>query len=151
MAHYFECPVEYEGPGPSLFLAGGITGCPDWQAEIRERLDDTSLALLNPRRSNTKFFFDDPNAASAQIEWEFRHLRRASGILFWFTAEQVQPIALYELGAWSMTSKPLIIGAHPNYSRRCDVVMQMRLARPEIVVVDSLEALSRAVHATRFN
>jgi hypothetical protein len=145
MATHVECPEEYDGAATSLFLAGGITGCPDWQAEIRARLDDTALVLLNPRRA--QFPIDDPSAAATQIEWEHRHLRRASSILFWFAADALQPIALYELGAWSMTSKPLFVGAHPQYVRRADVILQTRLARPELVVVDSLAALATEARA----
>ena len=145
MKRYVECPDDYDGDGPSLFLAGGITGCPDWQRRLRDELADTSLTLLNPRRA--QFPIDDPRAAPVQIEWEHRHLRRATAILFWFAAEQLQPIALYELGAWSMTDKPLIVGAHPDYVRRDDVVIQTRLARPDVTVVDSLDALAATVRA----
>jgi hypothetical protein len=35
---------------PAVFLAGGITGCPDWQAELVRMLADVPVALLNPRR-----------------------------------------------------------------------------------------------------
>src|ERR1700744_4033888 len=115
MAAYVECPEEFGGVGTSLFLAGGITDCPDWQAEMRARLEDSALVLLNPRRA--RFPIDDPSVAEAQIAWEHRHLRRASAILFWFPAEALQPIALYELGAWSMTTKPLVVGVHPGYVR----------------------------------
>ncbi|WP_443041424.1 nucleoside 2-deoxyribosyltransferase domain-containing protein [Streptomyces sp. B21-083] len=38
-------------------------------------------------------------AAREQTAWEYEHLRIADVILFWFRAEAVQPIALYELGA----------------------------------------------------
>jgi hypothetical protein len=33
MGSYIEAPEEFEGDGPSLFLAGGITACLDWQSE----------------------------------------------------------------------------------------------------------------------
>lgn len=35
---YTEAPTPYNGRGPSVFLAGGITGCPDWQAVARAAL-----------------------------------------------------------------------------------------------------------------
>lgn len=143
MATYVECPAEYEGGGPSVFLAGGITGCIDWQARMRELLDETELVLINPRRGS--YDFGDPAAAEFQIDWEHRHLRRATSILFWFAAETVQPISLYELGAWSMTQKPLFLGVDPAYSRRNDVIIQTRLVRPEITVVDSLDQLAQQV------
>ena len=37
---YFEALDEYEPQEgeKSIFLAGGITGCPDWQKEMADRL-----------------------------------------------------------------------------------------------------------------
>jgi hypothetical protein len=143
---YIEAPAEYDGGDVSLFLAGGITGCPHWQQEVAGLLPDTDLTLLNPRR---RAFPADADGATAQIIWEFRHLRKASAILFWFPREALCPIALYELGAWSMTDKPLFVGTHPEYERRHDVVIQTSLARPDVSVSDSLDALARAVRAWR--
>src|SRR3954464_2254024 len=96
---YIEAPAEWDGYGPSVFLAGGITDCPDWQTEMVELLADTELNVLNPRRAN--FPIKDPGAAEAQISWEHRYLRRAGMISFWFPKETLCPIVLYELGAWS--------------------------------------------------
>ena len=139
---YYESLAEYirATDDQSLFLAGGITGTQDWRKEIRERLSVTDLVLLNPFQQN--FPIDDPSAAQVQIEWEYRHLRLASAILFWFPCETLCPIALYELGAWAMTKKPICVGVHPDYKRRQDVEIQMALARPDVRVVYSLEALA---------
>lgn len=138
--HCIECPNEYlPGNLPSLFLAGGIMGCPDWQAEVVKLLSDQPGRLLNPRRAH--FPIDDPTAAQKQIEWEHRHLRMADAILFWFPCETLCPIVLYELGAWSMTSKPLFVGTHPDYKRRLDVEIQTRLVRPGVTVHASLEGV----------
>jgi Nucleoside 2-deoxyribosyltransferase like len=106
-------------------------------------LADESVALLNPRRAN--FPIGDPSAAMKQIEWEHRHLRMADAILFWFPSETLCPIALYELGAWSMTTKPLFVGVHPEYQRRQDVEIQTRLARPDVAVTHNLSDLATAV------
>lgn len=128
-------PEEYEKtPGRvSLFLAGGISGCPDWQSLVMNTvLVRYPIDLLNPRR--VSFNVGDPAAAPAQIKWEFDHLRRADGILFWFCKETIQPIALFELGAWSMTNKPLFVGADPDYPRLFDIQQQLPLARPELSV-----------------
>ena len=130
---------------PSLFLAGGITGCPDWQAEAVAALTGVRGTLLNPRRPD--FLIDDPDAAPEQIRWEHRALHLSDAILFWFPAESICPIALYELGAWSMTAKPLMVGVHPEYARHRDVEIQTRLARPDVEVVYSLEALAQQVRA----
>jgi hypothetical protein len=142
---YIEAIEEFEGPGPSVFLAGTITGSTDWQAEVVRFLRDEDVALLNPRRAN--FPIGDSKAAPEQIAWEHRHLRKADAILFWFAPETMGPIVLYELGAWSMTQKPLFVGAHPEYPRRTDVLEQTKLVRPDIVVVDGLYQLVGQVQA----
>src|SRR5437868_1246199 len=117
---YIEALTEFDGPGPSVFLAGGISGTFDWQADVVARLADLPLVLLNPRRRN--FPMDDPSAAHAQIEWEFRHLQRATAVLFWFPPETLCPIALYELGSRAATTQPLFVGTHPDYQRKLDVI-----------------------------
>lgn len=129
--------------GKRVFLAGGITNCPDWQKEMINHLKDTSLLLYNPRRDD--FDVKVPDAAQIQIQWEFDHLRKAQAILFWFPSETMCPIVLFELGAWSMTDKPIFVGCHPSYQRRYDVVMQMRLARPDVKVVQSVVELASQV------
>ena len=129
--------------GKSLFLAGGISGCENWQSRIVLYLRDVSIILLNPRRKD--FPIDDPAAAQTQIEWEYDHLRRASMILFWFPCETLCPIVLYELGAWSMTDKKIFVGVHPEYKRRQDVEIQTKLVRPEIQIVYDLGTLSEQI------
>lgn len=141
-------PTVYEAPiqpvpttDPQIFLAGGITGCPDWQAEAIAAFSELGAAvtLYNPRRA--LFPIHDPTAAEDQITWEYRMLTAADAVLFWFPADTLCPIVLYELGAQSKTNKVLFVGTDPAYARRTDVVVQLRLARPEVVVRDSLSAV----------
>ena len=106
-------------------------------------LSATNYTLLNPRRKN--FPIDDPNAGREQIVWEYHALHDANAILFWFPCETLCPIVLYELGAWSMTNKPLYVGVHPKYERRKDVEIQTELVRPDVRVVFSLERLAEQV------
>ena len=138
---YVEAPDKYTGDLPTVFLAGGITDCPDWQQEAVGILAHTDLALLNPRRRN--FPIHDPLAAFEQIEWEFEALNDADVILFWFAASRsVQPIALYELGRHAVRNTRLIVGADPGYPRRQDVEIQLRLARgPSFHVWNSLASV----------
>ncbi|HLL68791.1 MAG TPA: nucleoside 2-deoxyribosyltransferase domain-containing protein [Micromonosporaceae bacterium] len=137
-AVYVEALETYAGGRTAVFLAGGITNCPDWQAEARASLADLPIAILSPRRA--RFPIRDPDAAAGQVAWEFEHLRRADTVLFWFPAsgEAVQPIALYELGAHAATGKPMTVGADPGYLRRDDVVLQLGHVRPELQVYASL-------------
>lgn len=89
---YVEAPERLRrhqpGDGPVVFLAGGITGYPDWQAEARELLDDTHFVVCNPRRPT--FDVTDPNAAGDQIAWEVEHRRHAaSGLTVWTRLDRV--------------------------------------------------------------
>ena len=130
-----DCPVYSDLP--SIFLAGGITGCPDWQNKVSRWLHGHDVMVLNPRRDN--FPLDDPSAAYDQIKWERTYLRNANVILFWFCAEAIQPIALFELGHWSSTHKPLSVGCDPCYPRANDVIIQLGLARPDFTIHHNLE------------
>lgn len=131
-------------PNRSVFLAGGITGCPNWQQEMVKLLSDTDLIIFNPRRAN--FPIDDPSAALGQITWEHNYLRAADTISFWFAKETIQPITLYELGSWSTRlDKDILIGVHPEYPRRQDVEIQTRLVRPNVRIEYSLEDLAKQI------
>lgn len=148
MSCYYEAPNGWfpnPDEGPGTFLAGGITDCPDWQAEMTLLLSETNLTVLNPRREN--FPIDDPAAAPEQILWEHTHMRRADRILFWFPAATLCPIVLYELGAWSMTDKRIAIGIEPGYQRAQDVIIQTQLQRPDVPIVTTLSALAEAIAA----
>lgn len=127
-----KCPHYHNN---SLFLAGGITNCPDWQADVLNILNVNEFTgqVCNPRRKN--FPMSDPNSAKEQIEWEFDMLNTANAIMFWFPKETVCPITLYELGFWlshyahadMRFAKIITIGCHPEYSRLQDVRIQSNL------------------------
>jgi hypothetical protein len=141
--NYIEAPNSTDSALTSLFLAGGITDCPDHQAYICDKLKDLNITVFNPRRKN--FPIHDPNAAYAQIKWEYDHLKEADMISFWFCKETMCPIVLYELGSWNKTQKPIAIGMDPEYSRRQDVEIQTRLIRPEVPIVYSIDDLSNEI------
>jgi hypothetical protein len=136
-----EAPQRYEGAGRSVFLAGGITGCLDWQATATQQLLPHA-DVLNPRR---RIYVSGGDEYERQVAWEYSHLRRAGIILFWFADEAIQAIALYELGAFAASDKPIVVGAHPGYPRRTDVVLQLSHARPGLIVHSSLESTIEAV------
>lgn len=140
---YIECPEIYEGNERSLFLAGGISNCPNWQEDLVRRLNNTDLVLLNPRRK--KFDLKKDNLEEEQIGWEYDHLKIASAVSFWFPKETPCPITLYELGKQSANKKPIFIGIHPEYSRINDVKIQTSLERPEVKIVYSLEDLAQQI------
>ena len=128
MINYIESPAEYNcvGSDKTLFLAGGISECWNWQKEFVSELDKlkSNLTILNPRRAN---FEMSAETEWLQIKWEHIHLLRADAILFWFPSETLCPITLYELGAWNCRPKRLFIGCHPDYKRLRDVQIQVQL------------------------
>jgi hypothetical protein len=153
---YIECPSTHDGSGLTLFLAGGISSCSDWQATIAARLGQAcpQLFVYNPRRKD--FDVNDPNATPFQIAWEHDHLRRSKAILFWFPPETLCPITLYELGTWTQlgqhTGTKIFIGCDSNYKRIDDVKIQTRMADPTIPpIVTSIDALADLVIAWYHN
>jgi len=147
---YIEAPNGFkELLRPHLFLAGGITGCPDWQHQVSHALVTRGFkgTILNPRRAN--FPIEDPSAAKEQITWEYEALRLADVILFWFPKEQIQPIALFELGRWSFSGKRLVVGRDPEYPRRQDIDIQMELATDWPVYDDPIKVVDRAIELAK--
>src|SRR5436190_14736780 len=127
---YIEAPHEYRGSGPSVFLAGGISDCKNWQSEMVAALKQTNVTVLNPRR--TVFPAGDLEENRRQIAWEYHHLELANLVAFWFPPETLCPIALFELGALCALSRPLVVGADPHYARRSDLETQLKIRRPEL-------------------
>ncbi|MER6011565.1 nucleoside 2-deoxyribosyltransferase domain-containing protein [Streptomyces bluensis] len=103
--------------------------------------------VLNPRRAH--FPVGDPDATPSQVTWEYRHLRKADAILFWFPASpSTQPIALFELGAALERTAPVAVGCDPGYSRRLDVRLQLAHAAPSAVLHNTLQATVNAALAS---
>lgn len=149
MTRIIQCPETLQHKNKSdsyVFLAGGITGCPDWQTEIISMLKDSKnpgLILINPRRKD--FDVNDPNASDFQITWEFNHLKQSDIVSFWFPEETLCPITLYELGVCAALKRNIIVGCHPNYKRIFDVTKQLELLRPEVIIYDSLEMMADTI------
>lgn len=114
----------------SVFLAGGITNCPDWQKEVEDHLHlirTLEFIIYNPRRDDWKDLGDKD--LIKQITWEHNAIRQADMVSFWFPKETLCPITLFELGAQLELRKPtnMVIGCHPEYARKKDVEIQAGL------------------------
>lgn len=129
---YIEAPATHRPDrSVSVFLAGGIGNCPDWQqlaVQMFAHLDE--VTVLNPRRAS----FPKPwtyDSSVEQITWEYHALAMADIVLFWFPGgESVTPIALYELGSHARDfGKRLAVGVDPGYPRTDDVHIQLGLLR----------------------
>jgi hypothetical protein len=121
-----------------VFLAGGISGCPDWQSRAIEMFSNTDLRVVSPRREEG--ILSDNAEAINQIAWEFHALQNVVVTMFWFPKETLCPITLFELGAAiSNPYRKVVVATHPEYQRRFDVIQQVSHYRPEVNVYDSLE------------
>lgn len=134
-----------------IFLAGGISNCPDWQAEALRLLEHTDLVVANPRRPEGLAHTGEE--AKKQIEWEFANIKTAGIVLFWFPGtEFMQPITLFELGKQLGRGCQIVVGADPAFSRAFDVAVQTRLERPQLTVHSTLEStVEAAVDALKQN
>lgn len=142
---YIQCPEGLDTLDSwfyPVFLAGGITGCPEWQPILADllSLEPDRLVLLNPRRKG--WDVNNSHLSEDQVQWEYDHLKLVKLTSFWFPCEALCPITLFELGSKSAKRDPIVVGCHPDYQRRFDVITQLQLARPSIDVVSSLEELA---------
>jgi len=137
-----------------VFLAGGITKCPEWQKAViaeLEKYELPNLVVFNPRREN--FPIGNPNASQEQIEWEFFWLERMDIFSMYFSAgESDQPICMYELGRnlLRMTlagrKDRCVISVEKGYKREQDVLIQSKLAASlDLVNTDA----NPAIHANK--
>ena len=145
-----------------VFLAGGITNCPNWQKDVIEylgplRSDD--LVILNPRREN--FPIHDPSAAYKQIEWEFDALEKADIFSIYFcSGKSDQPICMYELGRNILRMQMkyptdwdhrIVISVEEGYSRKTDVLIQTELACANKVKVHTVYTDAQQFRETHAN
>lgn len=143
MAKIIKAPQSYDGEKNTLFLAGSISNTRNWQDDMTDLLGDSDITILNPRRDD--FDTDDEDAIIEQIKWEYKALRYADRISFWFSHETVAPITLYELGTWTDKDTPLFIGIDPKYERKEDILIQTLLVKPDFEFVYSIEDLANQV------
>lgn len=135
-----------------LFLAGGISNCPDWQSEFIADLEryffeidaQSDVTIFNPRRKD--FDITNPNESERQIVWEHRHLEESDVIVYWFSRGSLNPIVLYELGKYINTDKEIIVGIDPEYERKGDVITQCSLLGYDVVIDDIRQIITEFVH-----
>lgn len=132
-----------------IFLAGGISNCPDWQAEAIKHLDHTGLYVANPRRPTG--LEKTGKQASAQIAWERLALDKAKVTLFWFPKESICPITLFELGMALGRGKKIVVGVHPEYPRRFDVEEQCVLSGHDTFYLNVRATVAEAVRLARMS
>lgn len=154
MAQIIKAPSKEEPKYISVFLAGGITNCGDWQKEVEKHLDHIEeLSVINPR--NDKFDITNEKASKNQIKWEFDRLERADIFSMYFcNSGSVQPICLYELGRNIVRMQQrfpndwedrIVISIENGYSREFDVIMQTRLCASRLWIFTNASPYSHAM------
>ena len=129
----------------SVFLAGGITNCKEWQKKVIEELDRCEkISIFNPRQEH--FDITDKNAAYKQISWEFERLEQMDIFSMYFCNDSTQPICMYELGRniirmqnrfpadWE---RRIVISVEDGYERVKDVLVQTELATRGKIFVET--------------
>ncbi len=141
ICNVIQSPMQYikQNDSLTLFLAGGISNCADWQSvaikQFQEIDTNATVTIFNPRRDN--FDVTDASIAKSQIVWEFELLNSADLILFYFAPETLCPITLYELGLHAK-HKNIWVACHPDYQRKFDVETQLKLLRYDFTVYSNL-------------
>ena len=148
----------------TVFLAGGITNCPDWQSETINELKkfevennkELNLIVYNPRRES--FDIDTESERDKQIEWEFKYINSVDIFSMYFcNSESVQPICMYELGMriGRLMERPAIdshrgcrtvVSIEKGFKREYDIYKQLNLACWEIGINYNATPYSHAMH-----
>ena len=161
MLEIVEAPNNSNTNNPiKLFLAGGISNCPNWQKDIINQLLNptrshivpilNNVTVYNPRRENFSIY--DPELNREQITWEYEKLRNCNLLAFWFSSGSVNPIGLFEYGKHGLSqATELIVGIDPEYSRKVDVEIQTSLAKPNQKIVYSLTDFYNQIVSSTFD
>ncbi len=142
---------------PSVFLGGGISGCPDWQSGVCDNLTYENITVFNPRREH--FDVSDRTITQQQIQWEFKRLERCDIFsMFFCKGGSVQPICLYELGRnivrmqsrFPTTWKHrIVVTIEPGYKRADDVFWQSLYATNGFVSANYGDAFEHSLYIRR--
>lgn len=117
----------------TVFLAGGITNCENWQKEVIDYLmslpeeKTDRLVIFNPRRDKWPKN-SDTEEIRRQINWEADYIRSADIFTMYFTNTEKsdQPICFYELGKYANRTND-IISYQEGFKRALDVDFQMSI------------------------
>lgn len=138
----------------SVFLAGGITNCKEWQKEVIREMEYEEVSIYNPRQEH--FDITNKNAAVNQIVWEYEWLEQMDIFSMYFcNSDSDQPICMYELGRNivrmqnrfpSDWNKRIVVSVEDGYRRKQDVLIQIGLCAPTLFVETDATPETHALH-----
>lgn len=154
MCQEITAPDTRKPDGLSVFLAGGITNCENWQREVIRRLEFCDVVVYNPRQEH--FDITDKSASYKQIRWEYERLETMDIFSMYFcNSDSDQPICMYELGRNIIRMQNrfpndwqdrIVISVEYGYRRTQDVIIQVGLCSPGLFVETDADP---DVHAQR--
>jgi hypothetical protein len=118
-------PLPAKTSDPIIFLAGTIDNGAgiEWQNEVCDKLRNTKLVFLNPRRAawdpSLKPTISEP-LFKQQVEWELHGMELADCIFLYFAPGSKSPISLLELGLFAKSGK-LIVCCPEGFWRKGNV------------------------------
>ncbi len=142
MSQIITAPDKSEAKFVSVFLAGGITNCENWQDKVMKELAFEDVTVFNPRQ--VAFDITDKIATIKQITWEYDRLEKMDIFSMYFCGgESDQPICMYELGRNILRmqnrfpsdwEKRIVVSVESDYKRKEDVLVQLKLCAPKLFV-----------------
>lgn len=125
-----------------VFLAGSIEmgTAPDWQKEVIEKLKNTSVTFLNPRRPDwDSTWKPDPKEGPfrEQVIWELTSIAKSKVVFFYFAPGTVSPISLLELGLVLGGDMKAIVCCPPDFGRYGNIKITCEIA--EVPVYETLD------------
>lgn len=122
---YAPTPYSFPRDKISIFLGGSIElgQADNWQQRLTGFLTgkpySDKLVLLNPRREDwdQSIPTQDPDhpVLAEQINWELVCQDKADLVIYFFAADTISPITLFELGLYR--DRQPVVGASPAYKR----------------------------------
>jgi hypothetical protein len=145
---HIQSPEEYvTSEAPAAFLAGSAVF--PWREAVKKNISPEEAVLFDPM--NDQLAEENP---MKRVQWEVDHMDYADIVVVWLPKEdQTKPhtfslTSLFEMGRFvQMKDKPLVVGIAPEYIRRDELVTQLKVLRPEVTVVNSLDALQEQLRA----
>lgn len=145
MIEIVQAPKDTKLNGITIFLAGGISNCPNWQAKISNKIEYNQTLFDLSKKYSKNIIVYNPRCETRpeetpQIIWEFERLEKSNIISFWFSGGSVNPITLFEYGAhFKNPNKKIIVGCDPTYERKVNVILQTKLAMPNLKVFSNID------------
>ncbi len=140
MCQIITAPDKSEAEFVSVFLAGGITNCENWQDKVIKELEFEDVTVFNPRQAT--FDITDKTASIKQIAWEYERLEKMDIFSIYFCGgESDHPICMYELGRDILRmqnrfpndwERRIVVSVESDYKRRNDVLVQLELCAPKL-------------------